>query len=148
VIEFHDVYTTKGAVDVLYILMAERRNEDDPYVNISHREMPTRAEHEAFVERRPFFLWYLLSDGKEWLGYISITMRNEIGLILFRAHRGKGWGRKALQKLLETEKPLVAIPSERSRHFVANIHPLNDRSIYLFESLGFKLIQHTYSHES
>jgi hypothetical protein len=141
--EFHDVYTTEGAADVLYVLLKERSSES----GISHRECPSWTEHLAFVESRPYWRWYLISTEDEWLGAVNITMRNEIGIQIFSGRRDEGWGRKALEKLLATEKPLVALPSERPGYFVANISPLNDRSIYLFESLGFKHIQATYSYE-
>ena len=38
------------------------------------------------------------------------------------------------------------IPSERVGKFIANINPLNTKSIEMFERLGFKHIQNTYKY--
>lgn len=139
-----DVYTAPEAAQILYELLRERSAEDDPFVNISHRRLPTLMEHVRFFHSKPYRLWALIEVESRYVGYMSITKRNEIGIVLFMAERGKGYGRQALQLLLAQHQPLPAIPSERSGHFLANINPLNARSIRLFGGLGFKLLQHTY----
>ena len=124
-------------------MLVERSEENDPYINISHRALPSKEEHEAFVESKPFYIWNLIKANNVWLGYVSVTWRNEIGIILFIKHRNKGYGKEALKGIL-MEKPLNAIKSKRPGHFVANINPLNDKSIRLFEGLGFSHCQNTY----
>ena len=146
-IQLHDAYTTPGAVDVLWDLLVERSTEDDPNTNISHRSLPLRAEHEKFCERRPYHVWLLVKIEGEWVGCVSVTMRNEVGIVLFRKHRGQGYGKAALNALLEHVTPLPAEASVRPGHFVANINPKNRRSIHLFRSLGFRHIQDTYALE-
>lgn len=144
-IEFRDVYNTKDAVDVLWKLLVERSNEDDQYINISHRKLPTYEEHVDFCRSSyPYYLWCLVYDGDECLGSVNITYHNEIGIVLFQKHRGKGWGCKVLEQLLAEHKPLSAKPGNRTGHFVANINPKNERSVRLFESFGFKHVQNTY----
>lgn len=142
-IEFHDVYATEDAVGVLYALMKER----DPDTNISHRECPSYADHMDFVERRPYWLWYLIGSEYEWIGAVNITHRNEIGIAIFRSYQRNGWGRKALVKVIADIEPRPAIAGERAGYFIANVNPQNTRSIQLFESIGFKLCQETYSYE-
>lgn len=160
-IELVDVYGEPLAMDILYDLLKERSTEDDPNVNISHRALPPYEEHRAFVDSFPYRAWHLIRLNEEvpcegeapaviaptYVGYVSITRRDEIGIVLFRAHRGKGYGRKAMQLLLDRYKPQEAIASERAGVFLANINPKNERSIRLFTSLGFKLRQHTYGLE-
>ena len=138
-----DVYEVPEAVDVLWALMVERSEEEDPYLNISHRVLPPREKHEAFFASRPYAHWYLIRFGGEWLGYVRVTKRNEIGIALFRPYRGTGHGFEAVKMLIDTVAPLPAIPSERPGHFLANINPKNARSIRLFERLGFRHIQNT-----
>lgn len=139
-----DVYDESSAVAVLWELQVERSKEDDPNINISHRVLPPRSKHKAFFNNRPFAHWYLIEVEGSWAGYVSVTRRNEIGVMLFRAYRGAGLGPEAVKMLIEMVKPLPAIPSNRSGHFLANINPGNARSIHLFEKLGFEHIQNTY----
>ena len=141
-IEFHDVHATKEASGVLWDLIVERDGEQD--VNISHQSMPSRAEHEAFILSDPFYLWKLVSYAGRWVGYVSVTKLNEIGIVLFMAERGQGYGKIILQKLLDEIQPLPPLPGRRSGCFLANINPENERSIRLFSASGFRLIQHTY----
>jgi RimJ/RimL family protein N-acetyltransferase len=144
-IEFHDVYSTPGSSDILWDLLLERA--EDHGVNISF-SMPTRDEHEDFMNSSPYAHWYLVRDEDgQWLGHVYAGWFNEIGIWLFREHRRHGHGRVILKKILEEARPLHSIPGERLGHFIANINPLNERSIHLFESLGFKHIQNTYSYE-
>jgi len=143
-IEFHDVYSTHDSAEILWDLMLER--EDENKFNISFT-MPTWDEHEDFINSTPFAHWFLVDDDMDWLGHVSLSWHNEIGIVLFREHRGKGHGRAILEKILDEETPLPALHGERRGHFVANINPLNERSIHLFKSLGFKHIQNTYSYE-
>lgn len=142
-IEFHDVYATDGAVGVLYALMKER----DSDTSISHKKCPSYADHEDFIERRPYWLWYLIASESEWIGTVNITHQNEIGIAVFKTHQGEGWGRKTLVKLIADIEPRPAIPGVRTGYFLANINPKNSRSIRLFESIGFKICQQTYSYE-
>jgi RimJ/RimL family protein N-acetyltransferase len=140
VIEFHDVYKTKWAVKHLYALLRER----EPEANISHKETPSYADHTHFVSTLPYWRWWLLSDGENWLGALSVSHRNEVGIAIFKEFRGQGWARDALIKLVTEIKPQREIPGERLGTFVANINPENEKSIRLFERAGFKLVQNTY----
>lgn len=137
----------EDATDFLYMLMAERMTE--PHVNISAKKMPSYREHQRFVASRPYRLWFIVvreSDGA-WLGYVSATQRNEIGIVLLKAFRKQGYGHAALQKLMAEHNPLEAVPSERVGNWLANINPENEASIKLFAKLGFKLKSHTYEAE-
>jgi RimJ/RimL family protein N-acetyltransferase len=78
------------------------------------------------------------------MGYISATRRNEIGIVLMRDFRGRGYGSQALMMFMENYQPLAAVPSERRGAWVANVAPGNHRSHALFRKLGGRVIQHTY----
>lgn len=137
----------EGALEFLYELMKER----DPEINISHSALPTFEQHRQFVTRRPYRFWYLIeqeeASGKAaWVGYVSATARNEIGIVLRQEHRGRGYGPLAIRELMRLHQPLPAEASERARRWLANISPGNEHSKYVFrDKLGFKKIQETFA---
>jgi RimJ/RimL family protein N-acetyltransferase len=143
-----------GALEFLYELMKERQTE--PEVNISNHGLPTFEHHRAFWTRRPYRVIHLIEaiDFKvtapkldwsdAWIGYVSATQRNELGIVLLKAWRGHGFGSAALRAFMTMHQPLEAVPGERSAHWLANINPANERSIATFGKLGFKLVQQTY----
>lgn len=145
-IKLMPVQTAYRYVELLYEMLGERTN--DAEVNISHSRMPSFAEHKAFVNSGPYRCWYFgvvnTKALKDVVGATYLTTANEIGIQVRLAHRGKGYGKAMLAKLLETHEPLPALTSVRQGRFVANINPNNAVSIKLFTGLGARLIQHTY----
>jgi len=146
----------EGALEFLYDLMKERT----PEISISHTTLPTFEQHRQFVTRRPYRLWYMIEPTGTrviatkavgelpvyyWVGYVSATPRNEIGVVLAKAYRGQGYGPLAIRELMRLHEPLPAEPSVRAGRWLANIAPGNEHSQYIFrDKLGFKKIQETY----
>lgn len=135
------------AAEYLYGLLKERSSE--PSINISHQEMPSFAQHLAFIERRPYRFWYLLQPDTgpaagNWVGTISASTHNEIGVGIARAHRNHGYGRVAIAAFVEKFRPLPEVPSARVGRWIANINPANAHSKHVFTQLGFELKQETY----
>ena len=120
----------KGAVDILYRLLSER----EPSESISHRSMPTLAEHRKFVRSNPYQVWYLIQIDHVYVGACYISKQREIGIGIFKEHRRKGHAAHALQTMM----------SLWPGRFIANINPENKKSVALFAELGFKHIQNTY----
>ena len=132
-IHLTDVYRKKEAAEILYRLLAGRSK----HVNISHRKMPSRHEHLAFVRSRPYKAWYLIQIApKEYAGGIYLSKTGEIGIFLFKEHQGKGLGKKAVEALMKKHRMV--------KRFLANVSPKNSRSIEFFNGLKFKHIQNTY----
>jgi RimJ/RimL family protein N-acetyltransferase len=127
------VYDVPDSVEILYELLRERRPEE----SISHKRMPTFECHKAFVEKRPYFGWCLIEVNGEYVGATYLSKEREIGIWIFAAYRGQGYGKQAVQEMMKR------FPGE----FKANINPQNDRSINMFKSMGFKHIQNTYELE-
>ena len=125
-----DAYTHPEAVDVLWQLLQERT----PDQNISHRAMPTLAQHKAFIESRPYPAWYLIDCG-HLVGATYLTDRREIGIGILGRFKREGYGRSAIRMLMERH------PGK----FLANINPANRPSIDMFVDLGFNLLQATYA---
>ena len=135
-----------GALEFLYELMKER----EPEVNISHRAFPSFEQHRQYVTRRPYRFWYLIerqAEGKEepvWIGFISATHANEIGIVIRKPFRGNGFGPMAIGQLMLGHKPNPAEPGVRTGNWVANIAPANQHSQRTFAKLGFRKIQETF----
>lgn len=116
-------------IDILYQLLKERT----PDQSISHKKMPTLAEHISFIDSDPYLAWYFV-EVDEIVGTIYITRQREVGISIFKHQQGKGYGKEAV-KMLRNIHP---------GRLLANISPLNDKSIDFFKGLGAKLIQFTY----
>ncbi len=140
--QLEDVYLDEDPFGILWKLMLERRDESE--VNISF-QMPTWESHVSFVKSMPYPYWYFIRVGGDIAGYVSMTDRNEIGIVPFKRCRGKGIGKRALTMFMDLVRLQPAHPSMVRGGFLANINPDNERSIRLFKSLGFKKIQETYS---
>lgn len=105
-------------------------------MNISHRRMPSRAEHQRFFRSRPYRSWDLVLKDGEPVGAIYLSKQNEIGVFIFKRYRGLGYGKKAVRLLMKKHG--------RERRLLANISPKNPRSIRFFKDMGFEHIQNTY----
>lgn len=122
---------TKTDCPFLYDLLKQR----DPSVNISHKKMPTYAEHVKFVMSKPYSNWYIIQYDDQSIGSIYLSKQSEIGIFLLNDAQGKGIGQQVLKLMLKKHP--------RSR-YLANINPMNKNSIEFFTKNGFKLIQYTY----
>lgn len=129
-----------AAPGFLWNLLMER----SPEVNISHRQMPTMKAHMDFVANPPYVAWYIIAKGELWLGAVSLTRRNEIGIQIMKQFQNRGYGAWAVKRLLAITTPRPAEPSEVLPAFVANINPANEASQALFRKLGGTLIQLTF----
>lgn len=127
-------------IAVLYALVRQRSEEADPYVPAADRALPSWESHVSFVQNHPFRFWYLILG--EWdvvAGYISSTWTDELGVVMFREHRRKGYASAALAKVLSHHSPTL------QGTFTAQIHPENVASIALFERAGFRHIRNSYA---
>ena len=132
-IELIDLYDQVDRYAVTWQLLVERED----WVNITHRQMPTRQQHEAFVDSKPYLEWWviLVFPGLRPAGTINLSTQNEIGIFILRAFRRQGIGPEAVKRMINMH------PHTR---LLANINPHNIISIQMFEELGFKHIQNTY----
>lgn len=130
-----NVYRCKEAKKFLYEIMRERSREEDKFVNISHRKLPTWGKHCRFVDTKPYAGWYLIQVEGEFVGTIYLSKNDEIGIVLLRRFRGQGHGSGAITELMRRHK---------RRRLLANINPMNERSIRLFQGRGFTHLQNTY----
>jgi RimJ/RimL family protein N-acetyltransferase len=134
------VYERPDRYEILYELLKER----DERVNISHRELPTWANHIKFVNSKPYEGWYFIC-APEPVGTVYLTpdagpsrAGNEIGVFIFAEHQKRGYARDAVKALMA---------KHGARRYLANVNPANDGSKFLFSGMGFRLVQHTYALE-
>ncbi len=124
----------RSDIKFLYQHLKER----DPITRISHKKMPTFAQHEKFVLSNPYKKWYIIIQKNKKIGSVYLTEMNEIGLFLKKNVQGKGFGQKSLELLMKLN------PQNR---YLANVSPKNKKSVQFFQKNKFKLIQHTYELE-
>ncbi len=118
-----DVYAGYSGWTALFDLLRER----EPHQSISHKAMPTWEEHCEFISSRPYGAWYLIEDGGLARGACYLSKQREIGIGIFKACRGRGYGRAAVLALME----------KHPGRFLSNINPANEASLKLFRGLGF-----------
>jgi RimJ/RimL family protein N-acetyltransferase len=136
-VDLIDVYSLDGIEQTdaslrLYELLKEREG----FESISHKRMPSIKEHFEFIDSIPYKYWFLINnEEQQTVGAIYLTDKNEIGVGIFKDHRRKGYARGAIEKLI--------LEVADGGPFHANINPENQKSIDLFESMGFKQSQLT-----
>ena len=121
----------KSDIRFLYNQLKER----DPMINISHKKMPTYAEHSQFVLSKPYSKWYIIIHKNKKIGNTYLTKTNEIGIFILKSTQINGIGRMVLEEIMKM--------NPRSR-YLANVSPKNNKSSNFFKKNGFKLIQYTY----
>lgn len=136
-----EVRGNEDAPKILFDLLAERPS----HAWISHGVMPSRSEHQEFIDSHPFRYWYLLLSVREqYVGAMEVTDRNEIGIAVRKGHQRNGYGKEALRLFLRTHKPLPAIKAVRNERWLVNIAVGNDEAKMFFKRMGFKPLQETY----
>lgn len=140
-----NIYSTDNRINqdkyysLLYQLLAEREENE----SISHSGMPTFGQHVEFVSTKPYKGWYIITSdlgaGHVPVGSIYLSYNNEIGIAIFKKYRRKHYATEAIKMLMKVHST--------EKFFIANINPLNEKSITLFEGLGYKLIQQTFRYK-
>ena len=125
---------SKNDAKFLYDLLKERESD----VNISHKKMPTYAQHIKFIESNHYSKWYIISLGNQKIGSAYLSKQNEIGIFITKNMHAKKLGTTALN---------ILIKKNRRKRYLANINPKNKKSISFFKKNGFELIQHTFELE-
>jgi RimJ/RimL family protein N-acetyltransferase len=131
-IKFKEV--DKSDIKFLYQHLKER----DLITRISHKKMPSFAQHKKFVLSHPYTKWYIIFQKNKKIGSVYLTKINEIGLFLKKDVQGKGLGQKSLELLMKL--------NPRNR-YLANVSQKNKNSIQFFKKNKFKQIQNTYELE-
>tara|TARA_B100001167_G_C16703663_1_gene272939 strand:- start:320 stop:736 length:417 start_codon:yes stop_codon:yes gene_type:complete len=115
----------------LYNLLKER----NPQTNISHKKMPSYAQHVKFVNSHPYAKWYIIEKGGEGVGSVYLSKQNEIGIFLKKKFQNQAIGNTVLDLIIKKN------PRKR---YLANINPKNKKSISFFKKNKFRLIQYTF----
>lgn len=138
-VELIKVNKSTSHVDILYNLLKKRSINE----NISHTSLPNYQEHKLFVNTNPYRYWFLIFSSKKIIGSAYVTRLNEIAIRIEK--NSLVIYKETLKLLIENLKPLKAIPSQRSKHFIINISPKSKNLINLFSKMGLQKIQETYT---
>ena len=111
---------TKNDALFLYDLLKEREST----VNISHKKMPTYAQHIKFNNKK--------------IGAVYLSKQNEVGIFIKKNMHSQKLGTSVLNILMK---------KNHRKRYLANINPKNKKSIGFFKKNGFKLVQHTFELE-
>ncbi len=115
---FEKIEKTPEQIQALYDLLGQRK------YGISHRALPSFADHEAFVRNHPYRCWYLIkSSSGRYVGSFYLMNDNCVGLSVFED--ADYYLRATLAYIERTYSPLPAIPSVRAGFFFMNIAPGN-----------------------
>ena len=124
----------KSDATFLYDLLKERESN----VNISHKKMPTYAQHIKFIESRPYSKWYVIILNNQKIGSAYLSKQNEIGIFITKNKQRKKLGTAVLDMIIK---------KNHRKRYLANVNPKNKKSISFFKKNGFELIQHTFELE-
>ena len=125
---------SKSDAQFLYDLLKGRESD----VNISHKKMPTYAQHIKFIESKPYSKWYIIRLDNQKIGSAYLSKQDEIGIFIIKNMHAKKIGTTALN---------ILIKKNRRKRYLANINPKNKKSVSFFKKNGFELIQHTFELE-
>lgn len=135
--EFEKVIPNANQIKVLYNQLKHR------VFNISHKHMPSFAEHELFVKNHPYREWLIFNERNKPIGNVYIQYNNSIGLNCdsnLTSHQIE----KILNAVYASFTPLPAIPSVRNGEFFLNIASANLDLQKILDALGFIEIEKTF----
>jgi len=110
--------------------------------SISHKKLPSFAQHYKFVKNNPYRKWYLILKSNKYIGSVYISNQNTLGINFLIPT--KELYELTLKKVLSILSPLPEIKSIRSKNFLINCSPTNKILIEAIKKLGFDKIQSTY----
>tara|TARA_Y100000815_G_scaffold189112_1_gene172640 strand:- start:367 stop:786 length:420 start_codon:yes stop_codon:yes gene_type:complete len=122
---------TKNDALFLYDLLKEREST----VNISHKKMPTYAQHIKFIESKPYSKWYVIKFNNKKIGSVYLSKQNEVGIFIKKNMHSQKLGTSVLNILMK---------KNHRKRYLANINPKNKKSIGFFKKNGFELLQYTF----
>ena len=122
---------TKNDALFLYNLLKERESN----INISHKKLPTYAQHMKFIESKPYSKWYIIKLSNKKIGSAYLSKQNEIGIFIIKNMHSQKLGTSILN---------ILIKKNHRKRYLANINPKNKKSIGFFKKNGFELLQYTF----
>ena len=128
-IELKNIADEKDIV-FLYELLKERPDN----INISHKEIPSYEQHKKYVSSKPYDVWFIIWKNSIRVGSIYKTKLGEIGIFVKKEYQRQGIAKNTI--------PMIYGYGVGNN--IANVNPLNIKSICLFKQLGFEHIQNTY----
>jgi len=135
-LKYELIVCSDAHVSALFELLSQRNH------SVSHRDMPSRSDHEEFVQKNPYRVWYLVKYKECYIGTVYLTYENHVGISLPSACYSKF--PDVLAWIAQSHQPLVGIKSVRPSCYQINI-PIGDVGLTdVLAKLGYKQVQVTY----
>ena len=93
---------TKNDMLFLYELLKNK----DPSTNISHKKMPTYAQHIKFIESKPYSKWYVIKFNNKKIGSVYLSKQNEVGIFIKKNMHSQKLGTSVLNILMKKNSSL------------------------------------------
>ena len=122
--------------DTLFEILEKRPH------SISHKVMPSKSEHIAFIKSNPYRYWFLVFEDDQLAGAIYIQNDNSIGLNLLFPK--KTLVRKILGHLKTNFDPKPEVKSKVPDYFYLNVSYSNEDLKEILDELGVDPIQLSY----
>lgn len=135
-IKFEKVIPSPEQIDELFSLLCERVHR------ISHEDLDYN-EHRGFVYSHPYRGWFLVQFEGKYIGSLYITKENTIGINVTERYVPLVV-KPIVEFVVNSYKPLAAIPSVRNRRFAINVPSANRLLAESLEDIGAELAQMTY----
>lgn len=134
---FESVIPTNEQLEMLYAQLEKRSH------SISHKEMPSFEEHEAFVRKHPYREWVIVKNGKRAIGNVYIQFDNSICIHLEPSDNFEQF-HETMSRVYRLYSPLPAKPSVRIGEFFFRV-PSGDHMLQeKLTSLGFGEVERTF----
>jgi len=111
--------------------------------NISHSILPCFEEHKKFVSNNPYRTWNIIRKNNRVIGTFYLTFENVVGVNLINPSEKKYIF--IIQEIFKKYSPLKEKKSLRSKYFIVNANPSNQKLIKALNSVGMVHIQNTYA---
>ena len=124
-------------VSALYRLLNARTHRISATKNVSE------PDHRRFVEDHPYRAWWLVLQKGSVIGSVYLGKDNSVGVDLTDEH--VGLLPDVVNQVIDTHRPLPAIPSVRRGSFFINVAPSDLQKIDQIRRLGWEKTQETFA---
>ena len=135
-IQFEKVDGKSKQIFILYELLKNRK------FNISHKSLPNFEDHELFVKKNPYRVWYLVFNNKKPVGSFYLKYDNSVGLKL--SLQEISIVDEIISFIKNNFNPEKEIPSETTTYFYINISTENNELKDILEEINLKPLQISY----
>jgi len=117
---------TEEDAKFLYEMLKER----DSIINVTHKKLPSFAQHLQYIKSQPYDAWYIILVESKKVGHIEIFSDDRIGWFLKKEFKGFGFVIPAFEELKKLHK---------REKYIGKVNPKNFEAQNLLIKLKFIL---------